>query len=64
MQPLQNVEVASQMAREHEASLTRHAHLAAGSRTASPARRWLGRQLVRTGLWLATDLPMRAAAAR
>lgn len=64
MQPLQNVHVAAQMAREHEASLTRRGHVPGTGPKARPVRRWLGKHLVRMGLWLATDLPMRAAAAR
>jgi hypothetical protein len=65
MQPLQDIVVASQMAREHEASLfpapSPRGRYSGGGRT---VRRWLGRQLVRTGIWLATDVPMRAAPAR
>jgi hypothetical protein len=64
MQPLQDVVVASQMATEHEASLQPPIWASQPRRGARPVRRWLGRQLVRTGIWLATDVPMRAAPAR
>jgi hypothetical protein len=64
MQPLQNLDVASLLAREHETLLTRPIHHITDRPTSRPVRRWIGRQLVRTGLWLATDLAMRPAAAR
>jgi hypothetical protein len=64
MHPLQNLDVASQLARDYEASLVSASVPVWAPGGARPLRRWLGRQLVRTGLWLATDMPMRAAAAR
>ena len=57
---MQNVQVMLQFGRERELSLLRSTRLARnGGRS---ARRWLGRQLVRTGTWLANERPMRPAA--
>ena len=59
----QNVDVLRLMAKEREAMLRRTSLLVGGS-TRRPVRRWLGRQLVRTGTWLASEQPMRPARAR
>lgn len=64
MQSLQNVQVARLMAREREASLRRTSLLVRRGRSGRPLRRWLGRQLVRAGTWLANEQPMRPARAR
>ncbi len=64
VQTLQNVHVVRLMAREREASLRRTSLLVRRGRTDRPVRRWLGRQLVRTGTWLANEQPMRPARAR
>jgi hypothetical protein len=63
VQILQNIYVARQLAREHEALLRRVTFPARG-RNGSHVRQWLGRQLVRTGTWLASDQPMHPAPAR
>ena len=55
---LQNVEVALQIGRERERSL-RHTTQIVGRGRQGEIRRWVGRQLVRTGTWLASDRPMR-----
>jgi hypothetical protein len=60
----QNLHVLRQMAREREASLRRTTLLVGRQRSRRPVRRWLGRQLVRTGTWLASEHPMRPAGAR
>ena len=60
MNNLQDLGVMIQLAREHELSLHR-ATVQGGS--GSTVRRWLGRQLVRTGTWLANEQPMRIAPA-
>jgi hypothetical protein len=60
----QNLHVLRLMAREREASLRRTTLLVGGGRSGRPVRRWLGRQLVRTGTWLANEQPMRTAGAR
>ena len=60
----QNLHVLRQMAREREASLRRTTLLVGRDRSRRPVRRWLGRQLVRTGTWLASEQPMRPAGAR
>ena len=64
MQTLQNIDVARQLAREHEAVLRRVTFPVARERNSSHVRHWLGRQLVRTGTWLADDQPMQPAPAR
>lgn len=61
---MQNITVIRQIAREHEASLRRAAVTGVEGPRRSQVRRWLGRQLVRTGFWLAYEQPMRPAAAR
>ena len=58
MNSFQNIDVALQLAREHEAALRPPARLAQGGRSRSQVRRWLGRKLVRTGFWLAYEQPM------
>ena len=63
MNSLQNIDVVRQIAREHEAAL-RSVTLGPRDRTRSQVRRWIGRQLVRTGFWLAYEGPMRPLAAR
>ena len=64
MHSLQNIDVARQLAREHEALLRAGTPLPHASHGRSVVRRWLGRQLVRTRFWLAYERPIRAAAAR
>ena len=60
MNNLQDLGVMIQLVREHEVSLHR---ATVQSGTGTNVRRWLGRQLVRTGTWLANERPMRHAAA-
>ena len=60
MNNLQDLGVMIQLAREREMSLR---HATVQSDTGGNVRRWLGRQLVRTGTWLANERPMRHAAA-
>ena len=60
----QNVHVLRQLAREREATLRRTNLLVGRTRSGGPMRRWLGRQLVRTGTWLANEQPMHPARAR
>ena len=62
MQNLESVEMTLQFARERESSL-RRATFAATSHSRQRVRRWLGRQLVRTGTWLEEGQPMRPAGA-
>jgi len=63
VQILQNIDVVRQLAREHEASLRPVTFLVARGRNGSHVRHWLGRQLVRTGIWLANDQLHQAAPA-
>jgi len=56
--------VLRQMARERGALLRATPLLVSGERSRRPVRSWLGRQLVRTGTWLANEPPMRQAGAR
>lgn len=56
--------VLRQMAQEREAMLRATPLLVGRDRGRRPLRRWLGRQLVRTGSWLANEQPMRPAGAR
>jgi hypothetical protein len=60
----QNVHVLRQMAKEREAELRRTTLLVGRERSGRPVRRWVGLQLVRTGVWLANDPTMRPARAR
>ncbi len=60
---MQNITVVRQLVREHEASLRPAAVFDVAPRR-SQLRLWVGRQLVRTGFWLAYEQPMRPAAAR
>jgi hypothetical protein len=52
------------VASEREARLRRTPLLVARRRRPYPVRRWVGRQLVRTGAWLANDPTMRPVRAR
>jgi hypothetical protein len=53
------------VASERQARLSRTPLLVARARPERrPVRRWVGRQLVRTGTWLANDPTMRPARAR
>jgi hypothetical protein len=61
---LQNVSVVRQVAQEREAALRRTNLLVRRERSRRPVRRWIGRQLVRTGAWLANDPSMRPVRAR
>ena len=63
MQNFQSVEMTLQFGREREASLRRANLVAPMSHGDRRIRRWLGRQLVRTGTWLEDRQPMRPAAA-
>ena len=63
MQILLNIDVARQLAREHEALLRRVTFPLARARNGSHVRHWLGRQLVRTGTWLTNDQIHQAAPA-
>lgn len=56
--------VLRQLARERETVLRATPLLVSGERGRRPVRQWLGRQLVRTGTWLANEQPMRPAGAR
>jgi hypothetical protein len=64
MQNLESVEMTLQFAREREGSLRRATLVAPRSHSNRHVRRWLGRQLVRTGTWLEDRQPMRPAASR
>jgi len=59
MQNMESVEMTLQFAREREASLRRA--VAPPSHSHGHVRRWLGRQLVRTGTWLENRRPMNHA---
>jgi hypothetical protein len=61
MQNLESVEMTLLFARDREASLRRATRLTSPSHRHSHVRRWLGRQLVRTGTWLEDRQPMRPA---
>ena len=63
MHYLESVEMTLQFAREREASLRRARLVAPLSHSRRIVRRWLGRQLVRTGTWLEDRQPMRPAGA-
>lgn len=64
MNGLQSIHVMRQMAREHEASLRPVALGGLPVKGRRELRRWVGRQLVRTGCWLAYERPIGVAAAR
>jgi hypothetical protein len=61
---MQSTAVLRQLAREREAMLRATPLPVSGERRRRPVRQWLGRQLVRTGTWLANEQPMRQAGAR
>ena len=63
VQILQNVHVARQLARQHEASLRPSAYSAPRGYQRGEVRHWLGRQLMRTGTWLTNEQPMQRAQA-
>ena len=63
MQNFESVEMTLQFARERQSSLRRVTFVAPASQGHRRVRRWLGRQLVRTGTWLEDRQPMRPAAA-
>ena len=63
MQNLESVEMTLRFARERERSLRRATFVAPSSHGHRRLRRWLGRQLVRTGTWLEDRQPMRPAGA-
>ena len=50
--------------RERRATLRRTRLLVGRERSERPMRRWVGRQLVRAGAWLANDPTMRPVRAR
>lgn len=52
------------VARERQARLRRTSLLVRRERRSRPMRRWVGRQLVRAGAWLANDPTMRPVRAR
>jgi hypothetical protein len=61
---MQSTAVLRQLARDREATLRATALRVRGEPRRRPVRQWLGRQLVRTGTWLANEQPMRPAGAR
>jgi hypothetical protein len=61
MQTMESVEMTLQFAREREASLRRATLVAPANHSRRHVRRWLGRQLVRTGTWLENRRPMNHA---
>ena len=63
MQNFESVEMTLQFARERESSLRRATVDAQANQGHRRVRRWLGRQLVRTGTWLEDRHPMRHAGA-
>ena len=63
MLPNHNVDVLRLLAREHEEDLRRTSLLVANPHPERRVRRWVGRQLVRYGSWLANE-PMRPVRAR
>ncbi len=63
MQNLESVEMTLLFARDREASLRRATLVTPSSHRRRDVRRWLGRQLVRTGTWLEDRQPMRPAGA-
>ena len=63
MQNLESVEMTLQFARERESSLRRATAVAPASQGHRRVRRWLGRQLVRTGTRLEDRQPMHHAGA-
>ena len=63
MQNLESVEMTLLFARDREASLRRATLVTPTRYRQRHVRRWLGRQLVRTGTWLEDRQPMRPAGA-
>jgi hypothetical protein len=61
---MQSTAVLRQLAQEREAMLRATPLPVSGEPRRRPVRQWLGRQLVRTGTWLANEQPMRPAGAR
>ena len=59
-----NPAVALPVVRERGATLRRTRLLTGRLRDERPVRRWVGRQLVRAGAWLANDPTMRPVRAR
>jgi hypothetical protein len=64
VQSVQNVHVLRQFAKEREAALRRTTLLVGDGHQRRPVRRWIGRQLVLIGAWLANDPTMRPVRAR
>lgn len=64
MQNLESVEMTLLFARDREASLRRATLMTPTNQWHRDVRRWIGRQLVRTGTWLEDRQPMRPAGAR
>ncbi len=63
MQNLESVDMTLQFVRERQASLRRTNLATPTGHRDRQVRRWLGRQLVRTGNWLDDRQPMRPAEA-
>ena len=63
MQNLESVEMTLLFARDREASLRRATLVTPTGHRHRDVRRWVGRQLVRTGTWLEGRQPMRPAGA-
>ena len=61
---MQSTAVLRQLAREREATLRATALHLSGEHRRRRVRQWFGRQLVRTGTWLADEQPMRPAGVR
>ncbi len=59
-----NPAIALPYERERRATLRRTRLLVGRQRSERPMRRWVGRQLVRAGAWLANDPTMRPVRAR
>jgi hypothetical protein len=59
-----DLRVVLSLVEERQERLRRTNLLVERERGGRPVRRWLGRQLVRTGTWLANEQPMRPAGAR
>ena len=59
-----NPSVALPYERARRATLSRTSLLVTRTHSERPMRRWVGRQLVRVGAWLANDPAMRPARAR
>ena len=61
---MQTTAVLRQMAMDREAMLRRTTLLVGRQRSDRPIRRWIGRRLVRAGVWLAAEPTMSPARAR